>query len=71
MRKFIAGSTPARGYALSKKGNNMDNTDTIKCMCGHTIPEKDVTYVNPATKAVTWTEGLPYCGSCVPEIKED
>lgn len=47
------------------------NDEQTVCMCGHTIDEKDVVYVNPATKAITWTEGLPYCGSCVPTNKED
>ncbi len=49
--------------------NALDND--VKCMCGHTVDEKDVVYINPATKAITWTQGLPYCGSCVPTSQEE
>lgn len=51
----------------------MDNNDnkTEKCMCGHDVPANEVVWINPATKARTWTEGLPYCEKCVPANKED
>lgn len=54
----------------------MENTTAetatnIKCMCGHIIPESEVVFVNPQTKAITWTQGFPYCKGCVPASRED
>jgi hypothetical protein len=68
------GSTPTSDYVVYKRlkektMNALDND--VKCMCGHNVDEKDVVYINPATKAITWTEGLPYCGSCVPTPQEE
>jgi hypothetical protein len=51
--------------------NKLDDDKTEKCMCGYDVPAKDVVWINPATKARTWTEGLPYCEKCVPTTKED
>lgn len=48
-----------------------DKNENVNCMCGHLVNEKDVVYINPATKAITWTKGLPYCGSCVPTDTEE
>jgi hypothetical protein len=47
------------------------DTKTTVCMCGHTVETDKVVLINPATKAVTWTEGLPYCENCIPVTKED
>jgi hypothetical protein len=50
-----------------------ETASTIKCMCGNIIPENEVVFVNPSTKAITWTaeKGLPYCKGCVPVVNED
>jgi hypothetical protein len=52
------------------RGGKMDTKTTV-CMCGHTVETDKVVLINPATKAVTWTEGLPYCENCIPVTKED
>jgi len=46
-------------------------TNTTKCMCGHIVNDDNIVWLNPATKAITWTEGLPYCVECVPVTKEE
>jgi len=46
-------------------------TDTIKCMCGHIVNEDNVVFINPATKAITWAGGLPFCPKCVPVPREN
>lgn len=48
-----------------------DTATSVKCMCGHIVSNSDVVWINPATKAITWTEGLPYCDKCVPVTKEE
>lgn len=48
-----------------------DTQETVKCMCGHTVPESEVVFINPATKAATWVDGLPYCQKCSPPNRED
>ena len=50
-----------------------ETSSTIKCMCGTIVPEDGVVFVNPSTKAITWTaeKGLPYCKGCVPVVNED
>ena len=47
------------------------NNNTTKCMCGHTVDNNEVVFINPSTKAITWANGLPYCGSCVPVAAEE
>ena len=64
---------------LSQRQRNMgeeavmtdDKNETERCMCGHDVPTSEVVWINPATKARTWTEGLPYCEKCVPTVRED
>jgi len=46
-------------------------TDTIKCMCGHIVNEDNVVFINPATEAITWAGGLPFCPKCVPVPREN
>ena len=50
-----------------------ETSSTIQCMCGTIVPEDEVVFVNPSTKAITWTaeKGLPYCKGCVPVVNED
>lgn len=48
-----------------------NENNTTKCMCGHTVDNSEVVYINPSTKAITWANGLPYCGSCVPVAAEE
>lgn len=49
----------------------MTHDEKIVCMCGKEMNEKEVVWIHPATKAITWTEGLPFCEDCVPTNKED
>lgn len=49
----------------------MSSDDKIVCMCGKEMDEKEVVWINPSTKAITWTEGLPFCEGCVPIDRED
>lgn len=48
-----------------------ETASSIKCICGHIVPEQDVVFINPNTKAITWVQGLPYCKGCIPTHRED
>lgn len=62
---------PSITFNWEKLMSDDKNNNTTKCMCGHTVDNNEVVFINPSTKAITWANGLPYCGSCVPVAAEE